>query len=246
MAYTRELILHELTVIRERLTAEKVLDESAPHVLDSMGAQIRGARSPKKWEFTVPESQALRFRRCGPTDSRDLKYNSCVDISGKFPAPIDGAPAKEHSVVVRIWTPDQAVWYNDQLDSTNVFNGVDPARGRVVHRFHFDSASSSKEPWCHMHVGGRRRWSKEFFRLPEDQILPRFSHHPMGLIQTCEFVLYHFFPVVYKEVSKEDSWQFALCESQKAYLGKYWARLRQLPPQGLGLSSFHSFCCSAC
>jgi len=245
-AYTRDLIKHELAVIRGRLTAERVLDESAGKVLASLDAQLDVTRSPKKWRLVIPPSQSLRFRKCTTSDCKDVKFDSAVDVSGVFPAPVDGAPAKEHSVVVRVWTTDPSIWYVEQLDAESLPDGIDPARGRVVHRFHFDAASSPSEPWSHLHVGGRARELNEYFRFPEDQSLPRFLHYPMGLIQTCEFVLYHFFPSVHDTVSKEDSWRHALGESEKAYLGTYWEKLRHFARNGKGAGSFHEFCCVPC
>jgi hypothetical protein len=246
MAYTVELIQHELAVIRERLASEHVLDESAGAVLASMEAQLQAGRSRKKWRFEVNPSQPLRFRQCNTYDCKDVKFDSTVDISGVFPAPIDGTPAREHSIVVRVWTTDPAVWFVERLDAESLQDDVDRARGRVVHRFHFDAASSPNEPWSHLHVGGRTREPNEYFRFPEDQSLPRFLHHPMGLIQTCEFVLYHFFPNVHDTVAKEDSWRHALGESEKAYLGRYWEKLRDFARNGKGAGSYHEFCCVPC
>jgi hypothetical protein len=244
-AYTRPLLKSELQAIRERLTEADVLDESAGIVLDSIVAQVDAMRSPKKWRFVITQQRPLRFRTCTTADCKDVKFDTTVDISGVFPAPVNGAPSKEHSVVVRVWTTDPAVWFVEQLDAARLLTDVDPAKGRVVHRFHFDAASSPDEPWSHLHVGGRNRHDDECFRFPEDQALPRFFHHPMGLIQACEFVLYHFFPTVYLVVSEEESWKFALTGSQGAYLDKHWTKLKQFARNGLGTNSYHKFCCVA-
>ncbi|HTW92263.1 MAG TPA: hypothetical protein VMH22_11195 [bacterium] len=243
--YTSPLVLAEIKAIRERLTELEVLDSSAGLVLDSIVAQVEVSRSPKKWHFTIPQERPLRFRRSTTSDSRDVKFDTTVDISGVFPAPKEGRPADGHSVVVRIWTPDESVWFVESLDANCIHREIDPAMGRVMHRFHFDAASSAREPWSHFHIGGSRREGKEQFRFPEDQTLPRFFHHPMGLIQTCEFVLYHFFPMVHDSVAEEDSWAIALRASEDAYLGKYLERLHELTRQGRGSESFHSFCCTA-
>lgn len=243
--YTSPLVLAEVKAIRERLTELDVLDSSAGLVLDSIVAQVESSRSPKKWRFAIPQERPLRFRKCTAFDSRDVKFDTTVDISGLFPAPKDGRPSDEHSVVVRIWTSDETVWFVESLDASCVRREIDPAIGRVIHRFHFDAASSAREPWSHLHIGGKRREDNEQFRFPEDQILPRFFHHPMGLIQTCEFVLYHFFPTVHKTVAVEDSWTIALRASEDAYLWRYLERLHELARQGRGSGSFHSFCCTA-
>jgi hypothetical protein len=186
----------------------------------------------------------LRFRKCTTEDSKDVKFDTTIDISGVFPAPKHGKPSSGHSAVVRIWTPDETVWFVESLDARGIRDDIDPAMGRVIHRFHFDAASSAAEPWSHLHIGGRKREDREQFRFPEGQALPRFFHHPMGLIQTCEFVLYHFFPTLYNSITDEGSWSIALRNSESAYLEKYLERLHQLVRDGHGSGSFHSFCCA--
>lgn len=244
-AYTRDLIKAELQVIEGRLVPA-VLDKSAESVLASCVAQIdRSQGGRHEWEFKIRLDDPILFRQTS-VENKDAKFPMTVDVSGFFPAPAKGTPATRQSIVVRVWTADRNIWYREELDAASLVSHVSSSfRGRVVHRFHFDIASGSSEPWSHMHVGGRSRESNEYFRFPEELGLPRFHHHPMGLIQTCEFVLYHFFPAEYELVSRDPSWRHCLRRSEEAYTKTYVKHVALLTKQWSEKVSYLRHCCSA-
>ncbi len=243
-AYTRKLISAELEVIKGRLAG--VLDSSASAVLDSCARQVDESKGGKDtWGFKIGLDRPLLFRQTSIKSNKDAKFEMTVDVAGIVRAPSGYDRAKGQSIVVRVWTADKDIYYDEQLDSLELSDRVALfGRGRVIHRFHFDIASGKSEPPWHLHFGGGAREPHELFRFPEQLGLPRFLHHPMGLIQTCEFVLYHFFPSEYSDIARDPSWQHCLHQSEKAYMATYVARVALLSKQWSDKVSYHQHCCS--
>jgi hypothetical protein len=140
-----------------------------------------------------------------------------VDVSGTFLAPKNGRPIFDHSVVIRVWATDAADYFDKALDAPDL-ERMCIGRGRVVSRFLFCAVDSPNEPWFHLHFGGANREGHEYCRVPVALEVPRFVHHPVGLIQACEFVLFHFYPSAYEGISRDPTWQHWLHESEKAYM----------------------------
>lgn len=237
--YTRSQLAEEIGSIRSQL--EQVLEGDWRTVLDQAQQQAERAKGGKDpWMFQIHKEAPLRFRQ---TDSSETGIPVKVDISGIFRAPQNGRPVFDHSIVIRVWATSIEDWYNIDLDAPRLARKC-IAQGRVVSRFLFDAVSSDKEPWFHLHFGGKDRQGHEYCRMPEALEVPRFLHHPMGLIQTCEFVLFHFYPEVHAAVSRDLTWRHALREAEKAYMQAYVEMIAPLNQKQPNRGSFLLHCCS--
>jgi hypothetical protein len=218
-----------------------VLDDGALGVLEHVRQQVdKRWDGRQEWAFNIGGDWPLAFRQ---SDKTDTGIPVKIDISGHFRQPVDGRPVLGHSVVIRVWATVQGDCFDAAMDSANL-RGRLTASGRVVNRFLFDIVDSPREPWSHLHFGGMYREPNEFCRIPEGLSVPRFVHHPIGLIQACEFVLYHFYPAKFDEVRDEKKlWVPRLQIAERAYLKVYASRLNRVRPGQID-RSFHLQTCA--
>jgi hypothetical protein len=215
------------TAIRElrKLTEERQEPKRQPAPSRELRRkQKRAARAAgNPWRLEIAAGTPLRF---SPTTiSGGVRHVLTVDIYCQISEPVNGAPSLDHNIVLRVWSEDPDLCYRQQLDAWEVFERFESAGRRVMHRVHFDFANAEQPgPRFHLQFGGSQG-SGEGCWLPENLKLPRYPHHPLGLITACEFVVRTFFPSFYERLAEEPSWRGAIARSQEVYLIPY---LRQL------------------
>jgi hypothetical protein len=221
-AYTYSQLTEEIASIRSHLAGS--LEGDWRTVLDQALLQARGGEKGVAWAFQIRKDGPLRFRQ---TDSTETGIPVRVDISGTFVAPQNGRPIFNHSIVIRVWATEIANWFDARRDAPGLKQEC-IGQGRVVSRLLFDTVNSTREPWFHLHFGGADRQSHEFCSIPEKLLVPRLVHHPMGLIQACELVMFHFYPAVHAKASRDQTWLHSLGQSEKAYARAYFSMIAPL------------------
>jgi hypothetical protein len=217
--------ISELTVLEHRLR-KTVLHDSGAAVLQAARVQLELSKhtAPNApWSFEIPRDQPLTF---GPTT--ELNYALLVDLFGQFSEVVNGVPSSTHSVTVRLWALQKNCWFDEMLDAQELENTIENGLDRrVMLRFRFDYADPDlDEPWFHLQVGGQQT-GEEYFRLPANFGMPRFSHHPLNLLMACEFIIRHFFPDKYDAIANEASWRHALAVAQRAYLTRFLLKVEE-------------------
>lgn len=201
----------------------RVMDEGSSDVLQKALAQTYQAHKGKKWSITISPDKPIRFRES------DEKHRSLrVDLSGTFEESLEEPGKLQGSLTIRLWSDRENIYFREGIDSRTIKEAVEHherAQGRVMIRFHFESAvHGAWEPMYHFHVGGGSgyREDHEFCWYPEWLNEPRFAYHPMSLILACEFVLANFFSHDFHAIAREDSWREALLLAQREYVFPYF------------------------
>jgi len=231
----------ELNVIRWRLDA--LLDAegrravlNAASELQSQRPRVQQGKKQKKpstpWRLVIPPGNPLRFIATEPT--QDLRYSLIVDIACKIDQPQDGQIVGDHTIAVRVWTSDAALYFRDTFDAPRILADVGANGGRrVILRFHFDHANQGQPgPKHHLQIGGVQQ-NAEFCWYPDNIRAPRFCHHPLSLLMACEFVVRTFYPDAYRQLKDEPVWTGAIATAQATYLPDFYRLhgLRVTPAQ---------------
>lgn len=216
--------INELLILEQRLYQCKLIDRDSAATLNAAQQKLasrkrQGVAGP--WQYEIGTEAPLIFR---PTT--ELKYRIMPDVFGQFSEPVDGVPQADHSITVRLWVLQKTCWFDQAMDAPELEQTIDTGlRRRVMLRFRLDCAHPKlDEPWFHMQFGGFQT-GQEYFRLPENFSVPRFSYYPMNLFLACEFIIRHFFPSEYIAISSEPTWQRALRIAQRGYLQRYLRKI---------------------
>ena len=227
-----------LTNVRERLGP--ILDERGSTVIaDAMRMlsrtkrqhrestrQGRKERPVRPWGFRIEASEPLRFR-----DTQVDRVRLQPDLFIRcFWATDPAEEPAELSVVIRVWCLDENVYFREKWDAQEIRNEIQPDRGRVMLRIHFDLANKNQPgPRYHMQVGGRAH-EGEMHWFPEGLAVPRMPHMPLDLVLAAELVAATFYKEQYDDIAREPSWKGARRASEehllKAYLERVDAALR--------------------
>jgi len=209
-------VLEEIKTIRSVLfdSHYQILHDESVATLASLEAQIHRQKSRPNWKLVIPVERPIRFR-----EAKKKHHFLRLDLFGCLEQEIDAGPKLKVRITLRAWSSDEDLYHRDGLDCVRTKLRINPERGRVLTRFHFDSAEPDAfEPRYHFHVGGRYREDDEHCWYPEWLNVPRFSYHPMNLILACEFVVANFFPEVFREIACEATWRDALALAQREYV----------------------------
>jgi hypothetical protein len=165
----------------------------------------------------IPRGNPIRFRES------NKKHNFLrVDLFGKLEQ-VDLANTElKAGLTIRIWSLKEEHYHRNGVDCIQTKLKINRERGRVLTRFHFDSAEHDAwEPRYHFQIGGKYRDDDEHCWYPPWLDVPRFAYHPMDLILACEFVVANFFPEVFPQIVSEPTWQHALVRAQEEYVFPY-------------------------
>jgi len=227
------VILRELETLRDRLTAAALLESEGANALSRAIAQVHDCRKKRRraWAFDIDQAGPVLFR---VTDEASVKHRFRVDVYGSVSQLNGDRPCGTHSLVARVWCLEKSTWFDAALDSPDIAVLVQPDRGRVMLRFRFEYADAGAvhEPWFHMQVGGLRRTSDEFCRMPENLAVPRFCHHPVSLSMVCQFVVRHFYPEAYNDFIHEPSLKRVVQVAEEEYLEAFLGRVCAYSPTG--------------
>jgi hypothetical protein len=215
--------ISELQIVEHRLHQLKIIDRDSAAILAAVRERLDARRREGAggvWHYEISRDQPLTF-----TPVR-INYDLRVDLFGQFSEPDRGVPQANHSITVRVWGLKKTCWFDPALDAPRLETLIDNGLGRrVMLRFRLDCAQANlDEPWFHMQFGGQQ-FGEEYFRLPQNFGVPRFTYYPMNLLLVCEFIVRHFFPAEFVELSEEPSWKRALRIAQQAYLRHYLAKI---------------------
>ena len=126
------------------------------------------------------------------------------------------------NVAIRVWCLDPHVYFRKDWDAQGLWSQVDPERGRVMLRIHFDLANAGQAgPQYHAQVGGNPR-PEELSWFPEALDVPRMLHTPVDLMLASELVAATFYPSEYEDIKREDSWKGSRRVSQEHLLDGYF------------------------
>ena len=175
----------------------------------------KGAQS--RWGFRIDPSEPLEFRE---TETKQLRVRVDLFMQAYWDAEPATQPA-HLAVVIRVWSLDDFVYYRPDLDAQRLKDLIDPFKGRVILRLHFDLANAEQPgPTYHMQVGGNSR-DDELHWFPKALSVPRFLHMPVDLVLATELVASTFYPREYKQIRREDMWTFSRRISQTHLLHDY-------------------------
>lgn len=226
---TVDEMIQEAQTLEGRLRGQKLIDPQGSASIHNALSQLYEARSTRAptWTFQIDRDAPLSFRETNPDY---VKHKMKIDVYGMISQPNNGLPSGKHSIGVRVWCVDKNVWFNPDLDASDLETAIDTGLGRrVMLRFRFDYASRDvDEPWFHLQIGGQQR-SSEFYRMPDNLGAPRFLHHPMNLVMACEFVVKHFYPEEYGSFIREPGVCHVVRVAQRAYLRRFLDRMKSYP-----------------
>ena len=142
--------------------AKSMLRESKCQYNESR-RQRRQERLLRPWGFYIPPRDPLRFKA---TTHHGLKLR--VDLFLKeYWADEPAERPCELNVAIRVWCLDPHVYFREEWDAQRLEGQIDPERGRVMLRIHFDLANADQPgPLYHAQVGGNPR-PEEFCWFPE-------------------------------------------------------------------------------
>jgi hypothetical protein len=228
-------VYKELEVIESRLAG--VLDGSSTYVLGDARARLgpflekekkaKTAAKKKKldpWRLVIQPSAPLAF---GDTGKGTVNHRLRVDLFCDISQPDEnGRPRDRHNIAVRVRTSEKDLAFRQEWDAEHLEGAILAANlGRVMCRFHFDFAEPDQQgPRFHLQVGGKQH-DGEYCWYPDTLEVPRFAHHPMSLILTCEFILQTFYPLEYQKIAEDSSWKAAIKRAQEIYIVPYVAKL---------------------
>lgn len=194
----------------------RVLKEAKSGLLVSKDQYDLGQRNT--WGFRIDPPRPLVFRT---TTTRRITVRT--DLStfiywDREPAP---APVKL-GVLLRVWSLDEGVYFRPQWDAQTTVDRIDPDKGRVLLRLHFDLANPKQQgPKYHMQVGGNAQ-DDEVHWFPQVLSVPRLVHMPVDLTLATELVAATFYPDEYKRFRREASWKSSRQVSQAHLLHSYF------------------------
>ncbi len=221
----------ELVILQGRLKGVKLLDSDGTRALaEALGRISAALAAPKvgkgkhrrhpRWRLVIRPDLPLSFV---PTTT--LKHRLKIDIHCDLSEPTAGAPTGSHNIAVRVWALDKSLWFREAFDATTLADQIAASGRRVVCRFHLDLANPGQlGPRFHLQIGGNTL-ADEFYWHPKTLDVPRFCHHPLNLLLTCEFILKTFYPEHYDQVADDPTWAAAVKVAQKSYLAPYFERL---------------------
>lgn len=231
-------VYKELEVIESRLGG--ILDGTTTHVLSDARARLRPFIEKEKkantvakkrkldpWRLVIQPSAPLAF---SDTGKGIVNHRLRVDLFCDISQPDEkGRPRDRHNIAVRVRTTEKGFAFRQGWDALELEDKIRAARlGRVMCRFHFDFAEREQQgPRYHLQVGGKQH-EEEYCWYPDTLEVPRFAHHPMSLILTCEFILQTFYPLEYRKISADSSWRAAIRRAQEAYVVPYIEVLRTI------------------
>ncbi len=198
----------------------RVIAQAKSGLLESKRAFDKGTRP--RWGFRIDPPDPLEFKE---TETDRLRVR--VDLF--MQAYWDTEPAQEPAqllVVIRVWSLDQLVYYRPEWDAQRLKTQVNPQKGRVMLRLHFDLANANQPgPKYHLQVGGNSR-EDELHWFPKALSVPRLLHMPVDLVLATELVASTFYPKEYRNIRREDMWIYSRRVSQKHLLYGYFDEAR--------------------
>ena len=229
MEITAGKVEQSLETVKRRLNP--ILDDRSVVVIEHAKSMLRDSncqyresarqrrieRTVRPWGFSISPDDPLRFE---PTEVGGLKLRVDLFMEEYW----DDEPAEQPcklNVAIRVWSLDPQVCFREQWDATGLRDQIDPGRGRVMIRIHFDLANPGQPgPKYHAQVGGNPRL-EELCWFPEALGVPRLPHMPMDLVLASELVAATFYPDDYQTIRREDSWKGSRSVSQKHLLHDY-------------------------
>ena len=211
-----------LETLRTRL--RPILGHSAPRVLEEAKSALRQSKRAydqgqrRYWGFNIVPPDPLVFRE---TETQRIKVRTDLSIfmywdSEPAPAPV------ELGVVIRVWSRDKRVSFRPNWDAKCIEDLIDPDKGRVILRFHFDLANPNQQgPRYHLQIGGNAR-DDEVHWFPKVLSVPRLLHMPVDLTLASELVASTFYPHEYKRIRREPQWRSSRHISQIHLLHGYF------------------------
>lgn len=221
----------ELAVLESRLKSVKLLDSDGTRAIaeavSRISADLAAPKSGKgkhrrhpAWRLVIRPDLPLSF-----VPTTNLKHQLKIDIHCDISEPTAGAPAGSHNIAVRVWALERSLWFREAFDAPPLLDRIGASGRRVVCRFHLDLANPGQPgPRFHLQIGGNPS-TNEFSWHPATLDVPRFCHHPLNLLLTCEFIVKTFYPERYDEVADDPTWAAAVRVAQQSYLAPYFQHL---------------------
>lgn len=207
--------------------ADQILGEAAEQVKASFEYARKRNRAARKvfpsWGFTISPQKPLRFLESVQKGVR-LRVDIFCNLQWTYPA---GELSRPRNLVVRVWCLDESLFFRPQWDSEEIGGKVDPNRGRVMLRYHFDFAEEGQQgPAYHLQAGGGAH-PEEMCWLAEAIDLPRIAHPPIDLLLASEMVAANFFAAEYSKIRKDPTWVGSVRIAQDCCYRDYFESCRK-------------------
>ena len=213
-----------LETVRTHL--DSILGYSGPRVIAQARSDLRTTKSAfdnrqrSTWGFRIDPPDPLVFRETVVDRLRvriDLFMYTFWDTE---PA----ARPAQLGVVIRVWSLDHRVYFRPAWDAEGIEERINPNKGRVILRLHFDLANPHQQgPQYHLQVGGNPR-DDELHWFPKALSVPRLLHIPVDLVLATELIASTFYPSEYRRIRREDLWKSSTTVSQSHLLHGYFTQ----------------------
>jgi hypothetical protein len=225
---TPEELIRCLFSMRDRMrkvlagNADQILEEAAEQVRVSFDQAKKRNRANHKlrppWGFTISPQRPLEFLESVQKGIR-LRVDIFCHLQWSYPA---GELSRPRNLVVRIWCLEGSVFFRSPWDSKEISGRVEPNRGRVMLRYHFDFANEGQQgPTYHIQAGGGAH-AEEVCWLAEAIDLPRIAHPPIDLLLASEMVAANFFADDYTKIRKDPTWMGSIRIAQDSCYRDYF------------------------